>query len=556
MNPKELSKNTIRIRPGGQQISAQPDQTLLESLIGSEIVLRSDCGGKGQCGKCRVKIIDPALGSVSAPDDSEVKHLSKNELDAGYRLACRAKASGDVSLEIPEASKLSAEVALKGPTLLFEKLTTLRPDTPGCADDTYGFAVDLGTTTIGVYLCDLAAGSVVASILVKNPQALFGDDVMSRITAVRINLDVLSRLQKMAIKAIEWSINSLCESTRIHHSNIKKMVVVGNSTMIHIFLGEDPSSMGVFPYTPKFVEQKFLKAESIGFCFNPKAEVHTLPLISGFIGSDIISAALVVDLHKALPGTMLVDVGTNGEIMLKGDDGLLATSCATGPAFEGASIRHGMQAVSGAIDAVKINRTSREVQFSVIQKNPTKPKKPSGICGSGVISAVATLFRNGILKSNGALDRAADSRYIRYDDKDIAEFILVPAENSQTGRALTLTQGDVRAIQLAKGALRAGIDLMCREAGRQRPEKILVAGAFGSYIDKNDAMAIGMFPAIPEHDIDVVGNAAGAGAILSLFDKNILDHASEIIKTTRVLELSAHPDFQDTFLSSLSFPDS
>jgi uncharacterized 2Fe-2S/4Fe-4S cluster protein (DUF4445 family) len=536
------------------EIPADAGQSVLEALIGAGILLRTDCGGKGSCGKCRVKIMAGISDQAAAPDDSEIKILGPAELSVGMRLACRCRIFNDITLEIPESSRLSAEVVRKGLPRLFDKLADYKRPHTG-RTHAYGLAVDLGTTTVAVYLCDLSIAAVAASTSARNPQALFGDDVMSRISAIRLEPALLARQQKMAVKAIEWGVNSLCRSTGIDPAKIKTMVAVGNSTMIHIFSGENPSSIGVFPYTPQFVAEKTFRAADIGFRFNPDAQIRTLPLITGFIGADIVSAALASELSQTGPGTMLVDVGTNGEIMLLGKDGLSATSCATGPAFEGAAISHGMHAVSGAIDAVQIDKNSGRAVCSVLQQNPAQPKKPSGLCGTGVISTVAELYNAGLILKDGAFNREAESPYLRSDANHATEFILVPAEKTQDGRAMTFTQKDVRAIQLAKGALRTGIDLLCKEAGMKAPSRLLVAGAFGSFVNKNDALKIGMFPRIPAKDIDVVGNAAGAGAILALFDENILARATELTQTIRVLDLSTHPDFQETFINSLAFPD-
>jgi uncharacterized 2Fe-2S/4Fe-4S cluster protein (DUF4445 family) len=547
-------KHTIHLVSDDLEIRADAGQTVLEALIGAGIFLRTDCGGKGGCGKCRVKMAAGATEGVGPPDESEIKILGQSDLSAGLRLACRLTISGDITLDIPETSRLSAEVAQKGLPMLFDKLADLKPPHTGLPDS-YGLAVDLGTTTVAVYLCNLSTGTVTASTSARNPQTLFGDDVMSRISAIRLDPALLARQQKMAVKAIEWGITSLCRTTRIDPAKIDTMVVVGNSTMIHIFAGQDPSSIGVFPYTPQFVDEKTLRAGTIGFRFNPDSQIRTLPLITGFIGADIVSAALASELAHTEPGTMLVDVGTNGEIMYMGNDGLSATSCATGPAFEGAAISHGMHAVSGAIDAVKIATNSDPAVCSIIQQNPAKPKKPAGLCGTGVISTVAELYQVGLILKDGAFDRGTDSPYLRMDEDQIWEYLVVPPENTQDGRPVTFTQNDVRAIQLAKGALRTGIDLLCQEAGKEFPAKLLVAGAFGSFINKKDALKIGMFPQIPEEDIVVVGNAAGAGAILALFDENIMARANELTQATRVLDLSTHPDFQETFINSLAFPD-
>ena len=543
----------IHLKAEGREISAQADQTVLEALIGAGIFLRTDCGGKGSCGKCRVKILPPLADGAAAPDETETKILGPANLAAGLRLACRLKTVGDIYLEIPETSRLSAEVAQKGLPTLIDKFAQMAAPRSG-RSDSYGLAVDLGTTTIAVYLCSLGTATLTASTSARNPQTLFGDDVMSRISAIRLDPDLLIRQQKMAVRAIEWGINSLCRSTGIDPAAIGTMVVVGNSTMIHIFTGTNPSSIGVFPYTPQFVEAKTLRAADVGFRFNPAAQIRTLPLMTGFIGADIVSAALASELSRSAPGTMLVDVGTNGEIMYLGKDGLSATSCATGPAFEGAAISHGMHAVSGAIDAVRIDKNNGRAVCSVIQRNPSEPKKVAGICGSGVISTVAELYRAGIILKDGAFDRNAAIPYLQFDDNDLPEYILVPGDETQDGRPVTFTQKDVRAIQLAKGALRTGIDLLCREAGTVNPAKIWVAGAFGSYINKTDALKIGMFPWMPEVDIEVVGNAAGAGAILALFDPDVSTAANELTRATRVLDLSAHPDFQETFINALAFP--
>lgn len=550
----QADRHIIHLASDNLDISAEAGQTVLEALIGAGIFLRTDCGGKGGCGKCRVRLTAGTSQNAAAPDESEIKILGQSDLSEGIRLACRLNISGNIALEIPETSSLSAEVAQKGLLTLFDKLADLKMPHTGLPDS-YGLAVDLGTTTVAVYLCNLSTGTVTASTSARNPQTLFGDDVMSRISAIRLDPALLARQQKMVVKAIEWGITSLCRSTRIDPEKINKMTVVGNSTMVHIFVGQNPSSIGVFPYTPQFVDDKRLRAGSIGFRFNPKSQVRTLPLITGFIGADIVSAALASELSHAEPGTMLVDVGTNGEIMYLGKDGLSATSCATGPAFEGAAISHGMHAVSGAIDAVNITANSGQTVCSIIQQNPAKPKLPAGLCGTGVISTVAELYSAGLISKDGAFNRKADSPYMRLNADQMAEFIVVPAENTQDGRPVTFTQGDVRAIQLAKGALRTGIDLLCKETGMDLPTKLLVAGAFGSFINKKDALRIGMFPRIPEENIEVVGNAAGAGAILALFDENILTRANALTRATRVLDLSTHPEFQEIFIDSLAFPD-
>ena len=553
MQNSNTEKYTISILPDGKPIRVGKEESLLEALTGNGILLRSDCGGKGLCGKCLVRISESSLKSVSTPEDAEAQILGQKDLKAGYRLACMVKALSDLSVEIPDNSLLSPEVFQKAPMILLKPIPFLALPVAGSANR-YGLAIDLGTTTIAVYLCDLVFGKVAGSISVRNPQTMFGDDVISRIGIVAENSGNLIRFQNMAVQAIEWGVAALCRSSNIDPEHIRSAVVVGSSTMIHLFAGVNPSSIGVFPYAPPFVDDKTFKAGSVGFEFNPSAEILTLPLISGFLGSDIVAAALATEMDKAAAGTMLVDIGTNGEVMLKSENGLFATSCATGPAFEGAAIRYGMHAASGAIDAVKIDRKNAAVTYSVICKNPNAVCLPAGICGSGVVSAVAELYRIGLVSSNGRLQSNSGLPLIRENETGMLEFELVSAEKSETRKAITLTQKDIRAVQLAKGALLAGMTMLCAAAGLAAPKKLLVAGAFGANINKKDALTIGMFPDLPEDNLTGVGNAAGAGAVLALFNPALRDKAKELARSVTVIDLAILPEFQKIFLDSLSFP--
>jgi uncharacterized 2Fe-2S/4Fe-4S cluster protein (DUF4445 family) len=550
MNQK---KHTISLPSQNRHIPVEPGQKILEALIHEGILLRADCGGKGRCGKCIVKILEADENGISPPAQAEVDTLRKKDIHAGYRLACHAAALKDIVIDIPEASLLSPEVAQKGPPMLPDPLPLAR--IPSLFAGDYGIAVDLGTTTIAVYLCDFGANNVAGSTSMRNPQIIYGDDVMSRITAVYQKPDLLKQLQKMAVKAIEWGIWYLCRSCRLDAGRLRRMVVVGNSTMIHLFAGEDPTAIGIYPYTPQFTEEKTFSAGIIGFSFNPSAEIITLPLISGFLGSDILAAAVATDLESRKTGTVLVDVGTNGEVMLRGENGFSATSTATGPAFEGAAIRHGMHAVSGAIDAVTVHGKTGEASCSVIQKDPKHSKKPAGICGSGVVSLVAELYRKDLLLADGRFNAKKFPAFFQTGENGMREYIIMKGDKTLSGRPITFTQKDVRAIQLAKGALSTGIRLLCRESGREHPETIFLAGAFGSTIQAKDALSIGMFSDMPPSSLVTVGNAAGAGAILSLFDETHREKASTLATATTVLDLARHPDFQKTFIDMLSFPE-
>jgi uncharacterized 2Fe-2S/4Fe-4S cluster protein (DUF4445 family) len=548
-----MGEEKVKIKLNDQEFDAEKGANLMEAMVSAGLMLRSDCGGRGRCGKCMVRVENSGQQALSDLDETERTCLDKNRLDASWRLSCRTRVYDDIRVEIPTQSLLTAEVVQKGLPILMSRLEARKPiERPGSAP-AFGVAVDLGTTTIAVYLCDLESGQVAGSTSVRNPQAIFGDDVISRISAVQTVESGLLRLQKMAVQAIDWAVSALCRRLRIDPLQIGCGTVVGNSTMIHLFLGEDPTSIGVFPFSPRFSEDRIRSGGGIGVKFNPNVRLHTLPLMSGYLGADLIGAALAVDIFTRTPGTLLVDVGTNGEIILVTDGGFAATSCATGPAFEGACIRHGMQATSGAVDAVRFDYNTGGVDYSLIQRDPKHPQPASGLCGSGVISAVAELLRAGVITKSGSFNANSGSPCLRNGEKDTLEFEIVNGQNSHSRSPIVLTQSDVRAVQLAKGALRTGINLLCRENQMKHPAKILLAGAFGSFINKTDALQIGMFPDIPEEDIEVVGNAAGAGAILALLEDDCFNKAKEIANRTRVFDLAAHSDFQAAFVENLSF---
>lgn len=525
----------------------------MEALIAAGVMLRSDCGGRGRCGKCRVRFESPGPNRVSPPNDRERNVLGDNGLQAGQRLSCCTRVFDDIAVEIPEDSLLTVEVVQKGLPILLSRLERRTPGKRPGALSYHGLAVDVGTTTIAVYLCDIASRTVLGSTSIRNPQAIFGDDVVSRISVVQTAEDGLKRLQTMAVGAIDWAVSALCRRLSIDPLEIGKAVVVGNSTMIHLLLGEDPSSIGVFPYTPRFTAEQNRTGDSLGLAFNPGVVLRTLPLVSGYLGADLIGAALVADMVNLAPGTLLVDVGTNGEVILRTEEGFAATSCATGPALEGAAIQHGMPATSGAVGSVCFNVQTSCLDYTLIQQDAARPQPAAGVCGSGVISTVAELLRAGVITKSGSFDPAFNSLCLQAGQNGTLVFEIVPGQAARGGRPIVLTQADVRAVQLAKGALRTGIELLCRENNIPRPSKILLAGAFGSYINKADALDIGMFPEMPAEDIEVVGNAAGAGAVLVLCDDAYFKAAQDLAKWTKVFDLAAHPGFHNTFIEHLSF---
>ncbi len=525
-------RHKVRISPDDTTIEAGGGEPLIAALAAAGILLRADCGGLGRCGKCRVTIRD------------------RETDDARSALACQTWVDADLRVEIPDASRLSPEVLQKDrlPSVDGIRLPLSRGDIPNGHD--CGLAVDLGTTTIALYLCDLVRGGVAASASIKNPQAIYGADVMSRISAVSEQPDRVSHLQGLVIDAVEQVAGVLCRSVGAAPDRVRKMTVVGNPTMAHLFIGQSPAPLGIYPYRPAFTSENRIIGGDLGFRFLEDAVVHTLPLVSGFVGSDAVAAGLAMDLGSAGDGTMLVDVGTNGEVLIKAPEGILATSCATGPALEGATISQGMPAVRGAIDGVSI--TEDAVRWSVIGNGSARPR---GICGSGVLSAAAAILSAGVVGPDGRFRTDPASHPMLRKNGPKWAMVLAPAEAAGTDGPIRFTQTDIRAVQLAKGALRTGIDILCEESGIDAPERLLLAGAFGAHMDKMDALRIGMFPPMDPEKISAAGNAAGIGAVMALIDNEVRKAATAMASAIRVVELAAHPGFQDRFVAALSFPE-
>ena len=531
-----MDKNScsIKLLPHGRKIKAIVGERLLESLIAHNIFLRSDCGGKGVCGKCRVKIV---AGDGTGRDAE----------------SCCFQVADSVSIEIPESSLLSSHIIAKPPVMLPASFLSKR--VAGMSPEPcLGIAVDLGTTTIAIYLFDVIHRKILSSTAVKNPQALYGDDVMNRIGEIGEDDGRLFRLQELVVRAIEWGTTELLNCCRTAHEELANMVIVGNPTMIHILLGISPMSIGIAPYQPSFFKARQTNGSELGLGF-PDVIVNTLDQVSGFIGGDILAASLATELEKEPVGTLLIDLGTNGELLLKGKDSFFATSCATGPAFEGASLSCGIQAIPGAIDRVSIAGRDSVPEFSVVKNKSSETMKPSGLCGSGVISAVAAMIQTGIVTSSGRLIKTHTQGGSNNSAKAEARYLIVPAGQTANNRDIFISQKDIRSVQLGKAALITGIEFLLRTAGMALPEKIIIAGAFGSHLQKRDMRILGMLPDIDPDRIDMVGNAAGGGAIMALCD-DYVEAAGRLAGKISVIELASSVDFQNRFVERLSFSGS
>jgi uncharacterized 2Fe-2S/4Fe-4S cluster protein (DUF4445 family) len=539
----------ILLLPLRQNIEAVHKESLLIALARRGIQISSDCGGMGKCGKCLVRLSQTPIETSENSDSAGFQE--KQFLD---QLACQTEVTSDLTVSIPATSLSRAEVVEK-PGFISgwpgEEFTS------GNRKEGFNLslAIDIGTTTIAVYLLDHTSEIILASGVLRNPQILFGDDVMSRIHAVSLSKIHLKDMQHLVIDGINHTVSSIADRCGADIRRIDRVAVVGNPTMIHLFMGDDPSSIGIYPFEPAFTDSRNVPASDIGLNLARDARLDVLPLISGFLGSDIIASTVACSLDNAKPGTMIIDVGTNGEIMVKTEDGLAATSCATGPAFEGASIRHGMHAISGAIESVKIGTSDSTISCKLIQQNSKKPRKAAGICGSGIVSAVSALLKAGVIEPNGRFNPTCDHPHLRRTSMGDVEFVLVSGNETESGADITLTQNDIRAVQLAKGAIFTGITLLCHELNIERPKRMLVAGAFGSHLNREDVITIGLFPNIEIDTIEFVGNAAGKGALLSLLNEKYQRQFDAVSRQTRVVELATHPDFQTTLINALSFPD-
>ena len=427
---------------------------------------------------------------------------------------------------------------------------------PGFAPSAYGLAVDVGTTTVAGYLCDLVTGKVVGTESAINPQVAYGEDVMSRITYAMSNPDGLAVMQAAIRECINGIIGRLTSGIGGGDS-VVDMTVVFNTVMHHIFLGIDPANIGVAPFVPALERPMNVKARDLGIDTNPSSYIHVLPVVAGFVGPDNVGVLIAEEPYKLNKKVLIIDIGTNGELLLGSKDGVSSASCATGPAFEGAQIKFGMRAARGAIESVKIDRQTKEPSFKVIGGT-----KANGLCGSGVIDAVAGLFRAGIIDKTGRLvmDPEAGGTggrggRVRRDARGKPEYVLAWKDETALETDITITQADVRAVQLAKGALYAGAKLLMRKMGVEKVDKVILAGAFGSYINKESALTLGMFPECALDNIYAVGNAAGDGAVMALINTGKREEAEREARKLTYMEIAMEPDFQEEFLAAMDIPE-
>ncbi len=425
-----------------------------------------------------------------------------------------------------------------------------------------GLAVDVGTTTIAAYLTDLTSGEVLATESAMNPQVAFGDDVIARLHHVAHHPEGLAELQRTVITEVNGLAGRAVERAGAAPTDIFDVVMVGNTAMHHLFLGLETRALGVAPFAPAVQGPVDTVASAIGLEFSRGCRLHVLPVEAGFVGADNVAVIIAEEPYKQDKVLLILDIGTNGELVLGNRARMLSTSCATGPAFEGSHIEFGMRAAPGAIERIRIAPGTLDVRFKVIGlegwQTSYRPEEigARGICGSGIIEAAAEMLKAGVILPNGNLDPQLLHDRVVYEGGKPRKFIIAWAEETALGRPITVSLKDIRSLQLAKAALRAGEEILLRRYGVDKPEGVVMAGAFGTYIDKHHALAIGMLPECDPDIVTSVGNAAGDGARFALLSLEKRREAAWAAQKVEFVELATDPDFQKEYVQAMYFrPD-
>ena len=417
-------------------------------------------------------------------------------------------------------------------------------------DKYYGLAIDIGTTTIVVNLVDLENGETIAQKGDYNKQAVYGDDVISRIVHATEEKTGMEDLRKAVLKTINDLIQQLARENEIDINAINYAVCAGNTTMVHLFLGIDPKYIRLEPYTPAINVPEPIRSEEVGLQINKTAWVYCIPGIASYVGGDITSGAQVIGIDKTEKVTLFIDIGTNGEMVLGNQDWLMACACSAGPAFEGGGLKNGMRAMRGAIERLDVIPDTLEIEYSTVGG-----AKPVGICGSGLIDCIAGMYKAGIIDRSGQFSSTLSNQRIRSGD-DGPEFVLVPKENSGNGQNITLSEADIKNLIRSKGAVFAGIRTMLRKMDLpiEIIEEIKIAGGFGRHISIKDAVSIGLLPDAEFEKYKYIGNSSVKGAKMVLLSKSARDEAVQLATKMTYLELSIGNDFMDEYVSALFIP--
>ena len=464
---------------------------------------------------------------------------------------------------------------------------------PGKAEKAYGLAIDVGTTTVAGYFCDLTTMEVLDTVSMMNPQCKYGEDVMARITYHMTTPDGLQRMSDDIIEGVNELIEKAVANTyppkkkkkkkkgeegpdeyvevpeegktylRLTTGDIEDVTIGFNTAMHHIFLNLNPEFVGLAPFPPVLHHSLDIKARDLGICINPSSYMFVLPIEAGFVGADNVGVLIAEAPYKGEENQLIIDIGTNGELVLGNRHKLISSSCATGPALEGAQLSFGMRAAPGAIERIVIDPETREVDYKVIGRDAwrkfSEPKemKAKGICGSGILDVLAELYRSGVITKSGVFNKKELKDHPRFrvnEDTKQPEFVLAWAEESSIDKDIVITQKDIRQIQLAKGALYAGCKLMVKRMGLEKVDTVKIAGAFGTHVDREKALIMGLFPDCEIEMIQSVGNAAGDGCRAALLNVKKRVEANWCSRNVEYIELTVEETFQQDFMEAMQLP--
>jgi uncharacterized 2Fe-2S/4Fe-4S cluster protein (DUF4445 family) len=527
-----MLNEVVIFEPTRLRLAVESGTTVLEAARKVGLHISSDCGGRGTCGKCKV-IVHPARNL----SERDLEHLSHQEIENGFRLACKYVIQESTRIVIPRS---------QGHTKILSgsKAGEWKIDTG--LQNQYGIAVDLGTTTIVAYLLDMSNGVQIAQAESLNPQTVYGEDVISRITFALREKDGSDILQRHITNEINLQITQLLEKSKVNRSQIKRISIVGNTAMHHLLLAANVDTLGKAPYQPSISNSITMKPQQLGIQLGTSSELYMPPNIAGFVGGDTVAFILSQKLNTVDDVVLGIDIGTNGEIVLSDKGKMYCCSAAAGPAFEGSTILHGMRGQSGAIEYLSIIDRDEKPEISTIGNDP-----PRGLCGSAIVDVVAELLRNGIVENSGRMHKV--SKKVQDDEKYGISYVIVSEKESVEGNRIIFTQNDVRQVQLAKAAIQTGITLLLDAIGKHVSDidRILLAGAFGNYIRPESAIAIGLLPRIEVSKVIPVGNAAGEGAKGLLLSKKNRKLAERFVTKIKYIELASQKRFQEVFLKSI-----
>jgi len=504
--------HTITLKPESRKIEFSAGKTLRSALSSAGIFFPQNCSGQGKCGHCRVKYESEEPSLLPR----EVELLGKN---SEYRLACLQKLQSDITISLPRLQEWRIDKNIG------------EFDFAGKVSQSYGIAIDLGTTVIALYLADFSKGIITGQYSILNPQVHQGGDVMTRLTLAKDTQNLRS-LTNAVRHGLADGICTLLETVNITNESVSSVSLAGNTTMLHLLLGRSGEGLESAPFRSPLEGRKFLKIDPEWLGLPRKTQCEMFPILAGFIGGDTTAAIIASDIDCSSGNRLLIDLGTNGEVVLSANGEILATSTAAGPAFEGVGMTAGMPAMPGAIEGI-----SKKGEPFVIGGG-----EPLGFCGSGYISTIGYLFRMGIIDKTGL---------IRHNDEGIRRWTPLPADKTD----IFLTQADVRKFQLAKAAIAAGVDILCTRSGLTSSDldEIIVTGSFGNRISPKAAMSVGLIPEVQPEKVRFIDNAAGRGALLCLGNSHFVRRAKELPDKVTVVNLGDDPNFQDVYVANMSF---